>query len=154
MLIPSRRIFVFTIVALAVVASFASFNNHNPPPDFVGEKGDAKRFWLYPIDARQRCWLRLKIEDSAVIRVNCFAVDGVLYTHSNRFVPVASLLGKSWTQTVEQQPELEVLIEDKIYSVRAVKTKSEDQRKYILTARHYAYIPDGIQVYALQARMN
>jgi len=154
MLIPSRRIFVFTIVALAVVASFASFNNHNPPPDFVGEKGDAKRYWLYPIDARQYCWLRLKREYRPVIRLNCFAVKGVLYTHSNRFVPVANLLGKSWTQTVEQHPELEVLIEDKTYSLRAVRIKSEDRRKHILAARHYTYIPDGIQVYALQSRVN
>jgi hypothetical protein len=154
MLNPGRRIFVFTIVILAVIASFSSFNNYNPPPDFIGEKGDAKRFWLYPIDARQPCWLRLKREERPVIRVNCFALDGVLYTHSNRFVAVANLLSKSWTQTVEQHPELEVLIEDKIYLLRAVRTASEDRRKHILAARHYVYIPDGIQVYALQSRMN
>lgn len=154
MLIPGRRIYVFTIVALAVVASFASFNNHDPPPDFGGEKGDVKRFWLYPIDARQHCWLRLKREYRPVIRVNCFAVNGVLYTHSNRFVPVANLLGKSWTQAVEQHPELEVLIEDKTYSLRAVRIESEDRRKHILAARYHNYIPDGIQVYALQSRMN
>lgn len=152
MLNPSRRISVVTIVTLAMVASFAFLNNRNPQPDFVGEKGDVKRIWLYPIDARQRCWLRLKREDRPVIRVNCFAVDGVLYTHSNRFVPVANLFGKSWTQTVEQHAELEVLIEDKIYSLRAVRTESEDRREHILAARHYTYIPDGIQVYALQSR--
>ena len=150
----SRRIFVFTIAALAVIASFFSFNNHNSTPNFVGEEGDAERFWLYPIDVRQPCWLRLKREDRPVIRVNCFAIDGVLYTHSNRFVPVANLLSKSWTQTVEQHPELEVLIEDKIYLLRAIRTESEDRRKHILSSRHYAYIPDGIQVYALQSRMN
>ena len=154
MLNPSRRILVFTLLALAVVASFASFNFHKLPPDFVGEKGDAKRFWLYPIDARQRCWLRLKREDRPLIRVNCFAVDGVLHTHSNRFVPVVNLLGNSWTQTVEQHPELEVLIEDNIYSLRAVRIKSVDQRKHILAERHYIYIPDGIQVYALKSRMD
>lgn len=154
MLIPRRKIFVLTIVALAVVASFASFTNHNAPTDFVGKKGDAKRYWRYPIDARQHCWLRLKREYRPVIRVNCFAVKGVLYTHSNRFAPVASLLGKSWTQTVEQHPEVEVLIEDRTYSLRAVRIKSEDRRKLILAARHYTYIPDGIQIYALKPRVN
>ncbi len=154
MLIPSRRIFLFTIVSLVAIASFASFNSHRPTPDFLGEEGDAQRFWQYPMDARQRCWLRLKREDRPVIRVNCFAVDGVLFTHSNRFVPVANLLGKSWTQTVEQHPELEVLIEDKIYSLRAVRIENEARRKYILAARYHTYIPDGIQVYALHSRMN
>lgn len=151
MLKPSRGILTFTLVATVVLGAVAARSNRNATPTFDGDRGNATRVWQYSADARQRCWLRLQRQDRPVIRVNCFAVDGVLYTHSNRFVPVARMLGKSWTQTVEQHPALEVLIEDKVYALNAVRTKNEEQRKRILVARHYSYIPDGIQVYALQS---
>lgn len=119
---------------------------------FVGEAGDASRSFPYAIDAREPCWLRVQREERPVIRVNCFAIDGVLYTHSNRMVPVAKLFDSSWTQTVAGAPELEVLIEDKIYPLRAERVVVEAERYQILVDRHYSYVPDGIEVYALVDR--
>ena len=146
-----RVVFAVAVVAMVVVAVSSSFNRR-PPPAFVGEKGEPNWVWPYTIDASVRCWLRLVRHERAVIRVNCFAIDGVLHTHSNRFVPVASLLGRSWTQSVAAQPDIEVLIDGRIYTVRAKAIVRHVRRREILEARHYRYIPDAIQVYALLPR--
>jgi hypothetical protein len=148
----NRKRNIALILLILVVALAASLRGRDTNIGFVGEQGDSARFWPLSIDAREPCWLRVRREDRPVIRVNCFAIDGVLYTHSNRFVPVASLFGKSWTQTVAQHPELEVLVEDRIYSLRAERIESETRRRRILVERHYTFIPDGIQVYALLPR--
>ena len=96
--------------------------------------------------------LTIAFTRSPVIRVNCFAEAGVLYTHSNRMASMASWLGRSWTQAVADQPELDVLIDGRVYPLRAVREESEAERVRILKARGYGYVPDGIQVFALVPR--
>lgn len=140
---------VMVVLAIVLLVLRVIIENRNTSHDFAGETGDASQHWPYAIDARETCWLRLQRDVRPVIRVNCFAIDGVLHTHSNRFAPIASLLGRSWTQTVEARPELELQIDNKIYSLRAKKVHSDDRRRQILAARNYRYIPDGIQVFAL-----
>jgi hypothetical protein len=75
-----------------------------------------------------------------------------LHTHSNRFAPISSLFDQSWTQVVKEHPSVEVLIDDKVYQFEARRIEAEEKRRQILIDRHYRYIPDGIQVYALTPR--
>ncbi|MBT7539561.1 MAG: hypothetical protein HN683_09500, partial [Gammaproteobacteria bacterium] len=49
-------------------------------------------------------------------------------------------------------PAIEVLIDDKVYQFEARRIEAEEKRRQILIDRHYRYIPDGIQVYALTSR--
>lgn len=150
----SRKWIAGTILTAALVAvALWSLRETTPGPAFEGSAGNPARSWPYPIDARERCWLRVQREHRRVIRVNCFAINNTLYTHSNRFAPVASLPGRSWTQAIARSPALDVLIEDRIYPMRAIRTASEDERVRILKARGYSYVPDGIQVYALVPRI-
>jgi hypothetical protein len=103
----------------------------------------------YTADARVPCWLKLNREVRPVIRVNCFAADGILYTHSNRFVPLARLAGRSWTTSVEHDNRIQIALEDRVYAVVATMISDERQRVRMLKARGYSYVPDAIQVYAL-----
>jgi len=152
MLDKRARYFAMTLAALAAILTVAFISYRQPPPEFIGVAGDVSRQWPYAIDATEKCWLKLRRDQRPVIRVNCFAIDGVLYTHSNRFAPIAKLLGESWTETVVDAPALEVLIEGAIYPLKVDRVANEKQRRTILAARHYRYIPDGIQVYALHPR--
>ena len=80
------RWIIGTILALVVgVVALGSLRHSNPQPRFDAAGGDPARTWPYPIDARERCWLRVQRNDRNVIRANCFAINGTLYTHSNRF---------------------------------------------------------------------
>ena len=150
-----RRLSVALIAALMSILILVTLGltvTRRPVAAFVGEPGQSDRIWAYAIDAREPCWLRVDRGKRPVIRVNCFAIDGVLYTHSSRFAPIYSLLGGSWTQTVADSPELEVMIDGRIYLLRASRVVNESRRRQILTDRAYSYVPDGIQVYALKPR--
>ncbi len=140
------------LALLTIVLSVYASRSRQVLPPFEGPAGDPERTWPYAIDAREKCWLRFKREQRPVIRVNCFAIDGTLYTHSSRMVPIANLLGESWTATVVREPHLEVLIEGSIYALRAERIAEDATRRAILTDRHYNYIPDAIQVYQLLPR--
>lgn len=148
------RLLSITLVVLITLVVIRSFYRTDIPDEFVGGAGDASRTWPYTIDAKQPCWLRLQRESRPIIRVNCFAIDGVLYTHSSRTAPVASWFGRSWIQTAERHPEIEVLIEGNIYRLQATKIAREPRRREILKARYSWYIPDGISVYRLEAAKN
>lgn len=106
----------------------------------------------YDIDDHIRCWLKLNRQERPVIRVNCFAINGVLHTHSNRFVPVANLIGESWTANVAVNPDILVAIEGKVYSVKVHRVLNEQWRVQVLNDRGYWYVPDAIQVYELRGR--
>ena len=144
-----RRLVIIVIVVVAAFVLIGVARGGREPPPFEGERGDANRRWDLAVDARQPCWLRVQRERRPVIRVNSFAVDGTLYTHSNRMAPVASWLGRSWTQAVAREPTLDVLIEGAIYSLKAARVTDDAERRRILEARGYGYVPDGIQVFAL-----
>ena len=53
---------------------------------------------------------------------------------------------------MKEHPAIEVLIDDKVYQFEARRIEAEEKRRQILIDRHYRYIPDGIQVYALTSR--
>ena len=148
----SRRRAVIVGGVLVAVVLGAMLHGGPEMPPFEGERGGSARVWDFAVDARQPCWLRVDRERRPVIRVNCFAEAGVLYTHSNRMASMASWLGRSWTQAVADQPELDVLIDGRVYPLRAVREESEAERVRILKARGYGYVPDGIQVFALVPR--
>ena len=121
-----------------------------PPPeiDWTDHAVNPAHF-PYEIDDRIPCWLKLNRAQRPVIRVNCFAIEGSLHTHSNRFVATANLFGSSWTVSAVEQPNILVAIKDEIFAVTARRVHSEDWRVHVLQNRGYWYIPDAIQVFEL-----
>ncbi len=111
------------------------------------DTSDPPDHFPYEIDAREPCWLKIDREERPVFRVNCFAIDGTLHTHSSRYVPIANLLGGSWTRTVAEHPDIKVYIEDKVYPLTIERIHNEDWRVQVLIDRGYPYVPDAIQVY-------
>jgi hypothetical protein len=151
--LPARRKVLAAITVVLIALIFGRLWVWSAIPiEFAGERGVPTITWPYPIDATEPCWLKLNRDERPIIRVNCFAIKGVLYTHSNRFAPFTSLFDQSWTQVLKEHPSIEVLIDDKIYQFEARRIEAEERRYKILNDRHYRYIPDGIQIYALTPR--
>jgi len=145
-----RRKLVSAIAVVLLVLFFGRLLvRYATAVEFAAGQGDPTITWPYPIDATEPCWLKLNRDKRPIIRVNCFAINGVLHTHSNRFAPLSSLFDQSWTQVVKEHPAIEVLIDDKVYQFEARRIEAEEKRRQILIDRHYRYIPDGIQIYAL-----
>jgi hypothetical protein len=151
-LLTHRKVLAVITVVLLVLFFGRLLVRYATPIEFAGEQGDPTITWPYQIDATEPCWLKLNRDERPIIRVNCFAIKGVLHTHSNRFAPISSLFDQSWTQVVKEHPSVEVLIDDKVYQFEARRIEAEEKRRQILIDRHYRYIPDGIQVYALTSR--
>ena len=148
-LLTRRRVLAAITVVLLVLFFGRLLVRYATAVEFAAGQGDPTITWPYPIDATEPCWLKLNRDKRPIIRVNCFAIKGVLHTHSNRFAPLASLFDQSWTQVVKEHTSIEVLIDDKVYQFEARRIEAEERRRQILIDRHYRYIPDGIQVYAL-----
>ena len=148
-LLTRRKVLAVITVVLLVLFFGRLSVRYATPIEFAGEQGDPTITWHHPSDATEPCWLKLNRDERPIIRVNCFAIKGVLHTHSNRFAPLASLFDQSWTQVVKEHPSIEVLIDDKVYQFEARRIEVEERRRQILNDRHYRYIPDGIQIYAL-----
>lgn len=113
--------------------------------------------WSFVTDYH-RCFLKIDMPRRPVFRVNCFQIDGELYTHSNRLVELSSwflentLLGTSWVNVVVKKPDLLVAIDGKVYAMRIRRVKDEQVRLQILKNRNYDPVPKTIRVFQLVAR--
>ena len=97
----------------------------------------------------ESCYLKLNRSRRPTIRVNCFTIDGVLHTHSSRFVDFNQLFGESWVYTVARDRRISILIQDQVYEVETHLITDEDRRRTILKNRKYDPIPDSIRVFVL-----
>jgi|TARA_Y100000310_G_scaffold211729_1_gene212461 hypothetical protein len=122
-----------------------------PLPPLTGQEHTPLENWSF-VGARYPCLLELRRKQRPVIRVNCFAVDGVLHTHSNRFAGVINFFGESWVTAVARDNRVRVKLDDRIYPLRAMRIIDGRRREFILKARGYDPIPDGIVVFQLLAR--
>lgn len=104
--------------------------------EFLGEK--------YP------CYLELEKGEIA-LRVNCFAVDGMLHIHSSRWANLPRFRGESWRDRIRRQPEVRVEIEEKIYTMTAIAIDNEDIRRRMLKDRAYLYPWAGITIFRFEA---
>ena len=106
------------------------------------------------IDDKHSCYLKINREWRSAFRVNCFAIDGDLYTHTNRFVEYnqwwGKLLGRgeAWAYVVVVDPEIQVAINDRVHDMK-VELIPEPDRTRILANRNYNPIPEAIRVYKL-----
>ena len=113
--------------------------------------------WSFITDYH-RCFLKIDMPRRPVFRVNCFQIDGELYTHSNRLVELSSwflentLLGTSWVNVVVKKPDLLVAIDGKVYAMRIKPVKDEQMRLQILKNRNYDPVPKTIRVFKLISR--
>ena len=104
------------------------------------------------IDDYEPCYLKVNRERRPSIRVNCFTINGVLHTHSHRFVDFYHVFGESWVYTVARDKSVSVLIQNRLYNCEAHRIVDVSQRQEILKNRNYDLIPDGIQVFMLLDR--
>jgi len=119
-----------------------------PLPPLAGEESAPRKDWSFLGD-RYPCLLEVKREVRPVIRVNCFAIDGVLYIHSNRFVEIINLFGESWVATVARDNRVRLQVDGSIYLLLIMPVDNDKNRETILRARGYDPIPDGIRVFRL-----
>lgn len=116
---------------------FAGLVASDPPEEWTG------------IEDHEPCFMKLNRARRPSIRVNCFTIDGVLHTHSHRFVDYYQAFGESWVHTVARDKRIRVLIRDKLYDLEAHLQTDEERRLTILKNRGYDPVPDGIRVFML-----
>ena len=110
--------------------------------------------WSF-ISDKHPCYLKIERQWRPSFRVNCFQIDGGLYTHSNRFVEINNWFsqtlgrGSAWAYVVADKPNLLVEIDGSVYSMKAELVSDEQQRSSILRNRDYDPIPQEIRVYKL-----
>ena len=110
--------------------------------------------WSF-VEDKHPCYLKINRQWRASFRVNCFQIDGDLYTHSNRFVEVNNWVtealgrGSAWVYVVAGDPKLLVEIDGSVYAMKAELVATEQQRVLILKNRGYDPIPEAIRVYKL-----
>jgi hypothetical protein len=104
---------------------------------------------------KHRCYLKVQREWRPAFRVNCFQIDGELYTHSNRFVEYNQILttslglGEAWVYVVAKKPDLLVAIDGQVHEMRASLVSDLERRNKILSNRGYDPVPEAIRVYRL-----
>lgn len=76
------------------------------------------------------CQLELRPEEPHSLNVNCHVHDGRLYVYS--------LFGarKRWTAMLEEDPDVRVRIEGRLYELEALRVDDPDERRRVLS-------PDG-----------
>ena len=107
------------------------------------------------VSDKHRCYLKIQRPWRSSFRVNCFQINGELYTHSNRFVEYnqwfsrAFGFGDAWVYVVAMKPELLVAIDGQVHKMRAELVSDEAARKTVLLNRGYDPVPEAIRVYRL-----
>ncbi len=116
---------------------FSRLDTSEPPGKWTG------------IGDYEPCYLKLSRTTRPSIQVNCFTIDGILFTHSNRFVNFNRIFGEPWVDTVARDKQIMVLIQNKGYKLEAHLITDKEHRLEILENRDYDPVPDGIQVFML-----
>ena len=122
-----------------------------PVTSLTGTESTPPTEWRLDGD-KYPCLLELNRDKRPVIRINCFSIEGVLHTHSNRFVQVIDLFTESWVYTVARDNRVRVQVDGRTYALLAVPVNDDRRREIILKARGYDPIPDGIKVFRLLGR--
>ena len=121
--------------------------------DFTVTKPPAS--WSHVSD-HHPCYLKIDREWRSSFRVSCFQINGELYTHSSRLVPVHEALtslfhlGGSWVSIVERNPRIQLSIDFAVHEMLLVPVDHHAQRNKILKARGYDPIPHSIRVYLIK----
>ena len=142
------------VFILSIVSILAGCNRADYEQQFTKQPTPAPERWE-GIDDKHRCYLKIKREWRSAFRVNCFAIEGKLYTHSNRFVEYnqwwGNLLGRgdAWAYVVIEKPLLQVSINGSVHNMRATLIDVKQVREEILKNRGYDPIPEAIRVFRL-----
>jgi hypothetical protein len=102
------------------------------------------------------CYLKIDRKWRSSFRVNCFQINGELYTHSSRLVAVHETLtslfhlGGSWVSVVERNPRIQLSIDFTVHEMLLVPVDHHAERDRILKARGYGPIPHSIRVYLIK----
>ena len=113
--------------------------------------------WFFVTDYHP-CYLKIERTRRSSFRVNCFQINGDLYTHSNRFADINQWfseqfgLESAWSYFVQNQPSVVVSIDGEVYAMTVEKVIDETRRLTILKGRNYVLVPDSIQVFRLMPR--
>jgi hypothetical protein len=120
--------------------------------DFTVTKPPAS--WSHVSD-HHPCYLKIDRKWRSSFRVNCFQINGELYTHSSRLVPVHETLtnlfqlGGSWVSVVERNPRIQISIDFAVHEMLLVPV-DRAERDRILKNRGYDPIPQSIRVYLIK----
>jgi len=102
------------------------------------------------------CYLKIDRQWRSSLRVNCFQINGELYTHSSRLVPAHESLtnlfglGGSWVSVVERNPRIQLAIDLAAHEMVLIRVEDKTERDRILADRDYDPIPESIQVYLMK----
>ncbi len=124
---------------------------------FATEPQPALADWSHVSDYHT-CYLRIDREWRPALRVNCFAIEGELFTHSSRLVPIHAQLtawlglGGTWLAVVERNPDIQVSIDGAVHNMTMQRITDLKVREEILANRDYDPIPEAIEVYRIVAR--
>jgi len=125
--------------------------------EFSAAPTAAPRSWE-GIGDYHRCFLKINREWRATLRVNCFQLEGQLYTHSSRLVPAHEMmtqllgLGGSWVSVVAEDPDIQLAINGAVHDMTLVRVDDAASRLSILRNRDYDPVPNAIEVYRIRPR--
>ena len=148
----SRYVLVAGVFTIWLISACSDHSTHfkmapkTPPND-----------WFFVTDYHP-CYLKIKRTRRSSLRVNCFQINGDLYTHSNRFAHInqwfSEQLGfeSTWPYFVQDQPSVVISIDGEVYSMTVEKVIDEARRLTILKGRDYSPVPESIQVFRLKPR--
>ncbi len=148
---PTHRIIRYMILS----CGFLTFAGCDRAQRFEFAVSKPPASWSHISDYHP-CFLKIDLKWRPSFRVNCFQINGELYTHSSRLVPVHEsltrlfLLGGSWVSVVERNPRVQLSIDLAVHEMLLVPVDDHAARNRILIARGYDPIPLSIRVYLIK----
>jgi hypothetical protein len=113
-------------------------------------RGEPPERWT--IAGGQQCLLEVGPADPTSVKVDCYAIDGALYVHTHRFVDVPRLWGEAWANVATREPDVRIVVEGRMYELRAHPVREEPLRTEILASRGFDPVPAPIRLFRLDRR--
>jgi hypothetical protein len=101
---------------------------------------------------RELCEIESRPDDPHSIQLECFLYEGGLYAQSHRWALASWWPTTSWAAIWLEHPDVVVRLDDKLYSLKAVRVTDAAQRQKMLNERGYDPVPEGIVLFRFEPR--